>query len=282
MVSPLQVGVDFFLERRDVWLQELRVACFDMDSCVLANECIDEMASEFGCGPEVAELTRRAMVEGLNFPTALRTRLALLKSMPSEALERVWQRLELNPGAARLFWGLARQSVCTAIVSGGFTYFAWPIAAALGASHAFANSLARDPATGALLGDVEGPVVDGSVKERVLLALAARNGVGIEACLAVGDGANDRLMVTRAGRGFAYRGKALLRQAAPHHLDFCPLDALLLLLPGYPRLVERAREEGLLPVPSPSLHQLLRASAASRSASFMALLELLPDLADTG
>jgi len=202
-----------------------------MDSCIIANECIDEMASVFGRGAEVSAITAQAMKEGLDFDEALRLRLNLLKGMTKQQLQSVWPKLQLNSGAERLIRILKQFGCKTAIISGGFTFFAHKIAHLLGADYAFSNTLEFDD-NGVFLGTVTAPIVNGQMKERILQTLAAKEAVPLRQVIAMGDGANDRWMVSRAGLGVAYHAKAILKAATPHHLNCCPLDSLLYFLPN--------------------------------------------------
>jgi len=205
--------------------RQWKFAAFDMDSCILGHECIDELATEMGVGERVADITRRSMAGELDFVAALRERVGLLQGMDESRLDKVWQRLYLNPGAVKLIKALKQANVKTALVSGGFTRFTHPVAARLGMDYAFSNTL--EIKDGTLTGKVAGSIVDGNMKEKVVRLLAERENVKMEEVVTMGDGANDQYMVRAAGLGVAYHGKAILKGATPHHINNNPLQALL-------------------------------------------------------
>jgi len=164
--------VDFMFSTETFFNQQRGLVCFDMDSCILKNECIDEMAFEAGVSDQVSQITRRAMEQGLDFSESLRQRLALLKGLPVEKLLRVWDRLELNPGAFSLMSCLKNMGFKTALISGGFTFFAYHVAAILQMDYAFSNTLGME--NGCLTGTVTSAIVDGQMKANILTKLAQK------------------------------------------------------------------------------------------------------------
>jgi len=234
-------GIDAVLHRHDV---RVRVAVFDVDSTLLRIEVIDELARAAGRYAEVAAITERAMRGELDFPGALRARVEALAGVSVEVLERLSRELPLMDGAEALFVGLRAAGVRTAVFSGGFTGPVRALQARLGVEEAHANEL--ELADGRLTGRVLGEIVDGARKQALLEAFAARCGVPLEACMAVGDGANDRAMVQRAGLGLAFRAKPKLREVADGWLSARGLDAALALLEPPP---PGALREGGVPWP---------------------------------
>jgi phosphoserine phosphatase len=197
----------------------------DMDSTIVTSETLDELATEAGVGEAVASITRRSMNGEVDFSQALRERVALLRGVPLAALEAVWRRTSLMPGAAQLVATMRAHGATTALVSGGFRYFTARVAALVGFDEHHANELLDDGA--ALLGTVTEPILDRDAKRAVLHRLAAAHGLALSATLAVGDGANDLDMVRAAGLGVAFRAKPVLAERAPARIDHCGLRALL-------------------------------------------------------
>jgi phosphoserine phosphatase len=203
-----------------------RLLVADMDSTIIGQECIDELADYAGLKPQIAAITERAMQGELDFAAALRERVALLGGMEAGAIERcLSERIRPNPGAATLVHTMRLHGVETVLVSGGFTAFVAPIAKVVGFERFVANELeVRD---GQLTGEVEGRIVDALVKRETLIEARERLGLAPEMTLAVGDGANDIAMVEEAGLGVAYRAKPALAAIADARLDHHGLDALL-------------------------------------------------------
>lgn len=206
-----------------------RLFLADMDSTLIGCECIDEIADFAGVKPQVAAITERAMQGELDFEAALAERVALLKGLPVVELEQVWrERVRLNDGAATLTRTLAAEGVVTALVSGGFDFFAERVAEACGMASWRANRLGVED--GVLTGRTEGPVLGREAKLERLHALCAAHGLTPAEAIAVGDGANDLAMIGAAGLGVAYRAKPAVADAAPARLDRSPLSAILHLV----------------------------------------------------
>ena len=203
----------------------------DMDSTVIGCECLDELADQAGLKPRIAAITERAMRGEIEFAPALRERVALLKGLPLDALERTWrERVRLNPGAKALTATMKKHGACTLLVSGGFTYFTSRVAAEAGFDDHRANVLLDDGA--ALTGAVREPILGREAKLEALTGEAARLRIAIGNTLAVGDGANDLDMIESAGLGVAYHAKPVVADAAPARIDRGDLRALL-YLQGY-------------------------------------------------
>ena len=216
--------VDVVVQEEEPRFRKLLIA--DMDSTIIGQECIDELADYAGFRPEVAAITERAMQGELDFAGALTERVALLNGLEEEVIGRcLAERIRPNPGASTLVRTMRSRGAETVLVSGGFTAFVAPIAEAVGFERFVANELAVSG--GRLAGTVNGRIVDAVVKRETLLEARDRLGLPPSAVLAIGDGANDRLMVEEAGLGVAYRAKPALAQVADARLDHNGLDVLL-------------------------------------------------------
>ena len=206
--------------------REKRLLVADMDSTMIGQECIDELADYAGIKPQIAAITERAMQGQLDFTAALRERVALLAGLDEGVIATcLAERVRPNPGARTLVRTMRSRGAMTLLVSGGFTAFAGPVAAQIGFERYEANVLAIR--AGKLDGTVTGRIVDAAAKAAALEATRAELGLGAEAVMAIGDGANDAPMVTAAGLGIAYRAKPVLAEVADARLDYHGLDALL-------------------------------------------------------
>ncbi len=217
-------GVDTFVQPEENRFKRLLIA--DMDSTIVGQECLDELADFAGLKREIAEITERAMQGQLDFKAALRERVALLSGLDEDAIRRcLAERVVPNPGAATLVRTMRVGGARAILVTGGFVSFADPIAKMLGFNGVRANRLLFDGRQ--LSGSVEDPIVDAHAKLDALVEAREEMGIKPEEVLAVGDGANDRLMVQEAGLGVAYRAKSALAEVADARLDHHGLDALL-------------------------------------------------------
>ena len=179
-------GVDVVVQPIAGRRKQLLVA--DLESTIIENEMLDELAEPLGIRPRVAEITRRAMNGEIDFVTALEARVALLKGMETRVLKEAAARIRLTPGARVLVATMRRAGAATALVSGGFTVFAEPVAAALGFDRVVANRLGL--VRGRITGTVQPPIVTRDTKREALLTLAAELGIAPAQTIAVGDGAN--------------------------------------------------------------------------------------------
>lgn len=237
------------LNRWEVWegLQGLRVDLVvqqaagrkkavllaDMDSTMIQQECIDELADEAGVGPRVAEITRRAMNGELDFEAALRERVGLLKGLPVSVIGSVIRdRITLMPGGRELVATMRANGAYAALVSGGFTAFTGEIAAVLGFDENRANTLISDG--DALTGEVGAPILGRQAKVDALVEITERLGLREDQVLAVGDGANDLGMLKRAGAGVALHAKPVVAAECDIRINHGDLTALL-FLQGYAR-----------------------------------------------
>jgi phosphoserine phosphatase len=217
-------GADLLITDHPPELPQLFVS--DMDSTMIGQECIDELADFAGLKPQIAEITERAMQGELDFVQALTERVRLLAGLDEAAIAQcLSERITAMPGARVLVETLKARGCHTVLVTGGFHQFADPVAAMLGFDEVVGNRLAI--AAGKLTGELDGPIVDSAVKARVLRdGAAARGGVS----LATGDGANDIPMLVAADYGFAYRAKPKARAAANGAVDSGDLTSVLRLL----------------------------------------------------
>jgi phosphoserine phosphatase len=210
-----------------------RLFLADMDSTMIGQECIDELAAHAGLRAEVSAITERAMRGEIAFEPALRERVALLKGLPLAVVDAVLEsRITLSPGGRALLATLRANGCHCCLVSGGFTLFTGPVAGRLGFHEHRANRLVVDD--GRLAGAVEEPILGRDAKLATLVELRARLGLPRAAVMAVGDGANDLAMLQEAGLGVAYRAKPVVAAAAHARLDHADLTALL-YAQGYAR-----------------------------------------------
>ncbi len=209
-----------------------RLLVADMDSTIIEQECLDELAAFAGLKAEISAITERAMRGELDFEAALKERVAMLKGLADSALEETFRsRISLTPGARVLTQTMKRRGGArTALVSGGFTFFTSRVAAAAGFDVHDANTLHVE--NGALTGTVGLPVKGRAAKEEALLRYAEQFGVAPGSTIAAGDGANDLQMLARAGLGVAFRAKPAVAEAASVRIDHGDLTALL-YLQGY-------------------------------------------------
>ena len=210
-----------------------RLLLADMDSTMIEQECIDELAAEAGVGPYVAAITARAMNGELDFEAALRERVALLKGLPETVIGQVLRdRITLRAGGRQLVATMRAGGARAALVSGGFTAFTGPVAAALGFDENRANVLQM--AAGALTGTVAEPILGRDAKVRALHEISAAMGISPAEAMAVGDGANDLGMLGLAGAGVALHAKPSVAAQCQIRINHGDLTALL-FIQGYSR-----------------------------------------------
>ncbi|MGR5131290.1 phosphoserine phosphatase [Vibrio alfacsensis] len=203
---------------------------FDMDSTAIQIECIDEIAKLAGVGEEVAEVTERAMLGELDFEQSLRQRVGKLKGADEVILEQVRSQLSFMPDFESLIATLKALGWKTAIASGGFTYFSDHIKECVGLDFARSNQL--DIVKGKLTGEVLGDVVNAQTKADILVELAQEYDIELHNTVAVGDGANDLLMMSVAGLGIAYHAKPKVEEQAQASVRFAGLGGVLCILSG--------------------------------------------------
>jgi phosphoserine phosphatase len=199
-----------------------------MDSTLIESEVIDELAKEIGFGNEVSKITTAAMRGEIDFKESFKRRLRFLKGLDETVLEKVFLRLNLTEGAEDLMSTLKLLGYKTAILSGGFDYFASRIQKKLGIDYVYANKL--EIVNGKVTGNISGTIVDGDRKALLLREIADGENVCLEQVIAVGDGANDLPMLSIAGLGIAYRAKPLVKANAKQSISKVGLDGILYLM----------------------------------------------------
>ncbi len=197
----------------------------DMDSTIITTETLDELAAFAGLKEKIAAITARAMNGELDFKSALRERVGMLKGLSTSALEATWQATELMPGALDLVGTMRAHGARCVLVSGGFTFFTGKVAALVGFHAHHSNTLELDGET--LAGTVADPILDRDAKLATLKRIAGELALPLAATLTVGDGANDLAMIQAAGLGIAFHAKPSVAAASRAKVDFCGLRALL-------------------------------------------------------
>ena len=218
------LGIDLVVQPTESRRKKLLLA--DMDSTMIQQECIDELAAQAGVGAHVADITARAMNSELDFNAALRERVGLLKGLPEAAIERVFaNRITLMPGGPVLLATMKAHGARTALVSGGFTEFTGRVAQLLGFDENRANVLHIE--NGVLTGTVAEPILGREAKVQALKELTAQMGITPAEAIAVGDGANDLGMLGLAGMGVALHAKPAVAEQCDIRINHGDLTALL-------------------------------------------------------
>ena len=223
-------NIDIAYQEDNIFRRSRQLVVFDMDSTLIDAEVIDELAVEAGVGEQVAAITEAAMRGEVDFKQSFVQRVALLEGLSEGVLQTVAKRLRLNDGAEYLLKSLNQLGFKTAIVSGGFTFFARHLQKQLGVDYVYANEL--DVVKGVVTGNVVGEIIDGQRKAEILVEIANKLGLSLEQVIAVGDGANDLAMLNIAGLGIAFRAKPLVKASAKQAISNVGLDGILYLL-GY-------------------------------------------------
>lgn len=235
-VNPQQLELHRGQEEFDINLlpdgfdpAEVKLLVTDMDSTLINIECIDEIADYVNVKPQVSEITEAAMRGEINFETSLRRRIALLTGLQEDALQHVYnERLQPNPGATEMIEGLKSRGIRIALVSGGFTYFTERLKSRLGLDYTLANTLEFDE--GKLTGTIHGHIVGAEAKANFLLEKCKELGIKPSQAVAMGDGANDLVMMKEAGLSIAYHAKPKVQAQAHSALNHCGLEGVLGLL----------------------------------------------------
>lgn len=226
-----KLGVDVVFEPESTFRMGKKLIVFDMDSTLVSNETIDELAEIAGIREDVSRITRKAMDGEIDYIQSIRERVRLLKGMPSEVLEEMKSSLTLNPGARELISSLRSMKYRIALVSGGFTVFTEKMKEELQLDYAFGNRL--EVKDNRLTGNLEEPILDARGKQRVIEEIMMAEGISASEVVVVGDGANDTVMVKNAGLGIAFRGKEVLRKVADGTLSRSDLRSILYCLGHY-------------------------------------------------
>jgi phosphoserine phosphatase len=222
------LAVDLAFQQDTLFRRNCRLVAFDMDSTLIESEVIDELAKAAGVGDQVSGITARAMQGELDFKASLKSRVALLKGLEEDALQKVSAGLQLTEGAEKLIGTLKTLGFRTAILSGGFTYFGRHLQKRLKIDYIHANEL--EIVDGRLTGNILGPIVDGNRKAELLEEIAEKENIRLQQVIAVGDGANDLPMLSRAGIGIAFRAKPVVRESAKQAISTLGLDGILYLM----------------------------------------------------
>ncbi|MDG1286091.1 MAG: phosphoserine phosphatase SerB [Rickettsiales bacterium] len=218
--------VDLFFKKDEGPFAPKKLLICDMDSTVIEQECIDELADFAGFREKVVGITEAAMRGELDFEAALRERVALLKGLPEATMQQVFdERLTLSEGIEWLVKGMKREGAKAILVSGGFVFFTERVARRAGFEEHYGNRLAVE--NGVLTGEIVAPVLTKDSKLKILEHKINQLGITSEDVLAIGDGANDIPMLQHAGMGVAYRAKAATKKAAKFSLDFADHETLL-------------------------------------------------------
>ena len=214
-------------------LRTHKLACFDMDSTLIEQEVIVELAKTAGIGEEVAAITEAAMRGEIEFDESFAQRVALLKGISTDVLDDICSRLTLSTGARTTISALKALGYHTVLVSGGFTYFARYIAEQLGMDEVHANAL--DIEEGEVTGHVQLPIINGAKKAAIVEHTAQRLGIEMSQVVCIGDGANDLPMMAIADLGVAYHAKPIVQARADAAINVTGLEGTLYAL-GYPAL----------------------------------------------
>lgn len=228
LATAHEMRIEIAFQRESVFRRNRRLFAFDMDSTLIQGEVIDELAKLAGVADEVVKITESAMRGEIEFQESFRRRVGLLRGLPEERVKELLGKIPLVEGAEQLIGTLKRLGYKTAILSGGFTFFARHLQERLGIDYVHANDL--DIVDGKVSGEVRTEIVDGKKKAEFLRQIAKQENISLEQVVAVGDGANDLPMLGIAGMGIAFRAKPLVRQTAGHAVSFLGLDSLLYLI----------------------------------------------------
>jgi len=229
MKMSSELGIDFSLQRDDMFRRMRRLICFDMDSTLIQTECIDELAMRAGVGDQVKAITESAMRGEIDFKESFTKRVSLLKGLDVSVMKDIAEHLPITEGVDRLMSVLKRCGYKIAILSGGFTYFGEYLQRRYGIDYVYANELEIDD-NGKLTGRYVGEIVDGHRKAELLKLIAQVEKVNLAQTIAVGDGANDLPMISAAGLGIAFHAKPRVVANANQSINTIGLDGVLYFL----------------------------------------------------
>jgi len=223
-----ELNIDLALQKMEAYRKNKRLVFFDMDSTLVDMEIIDEMAQRAGVFKEVSRITEKARRGDIDFEESLTQRVALLKGLRVEELEKIRKDMKLSAGAEDLVGTLKRLGFKLGLVSGGFDYFSDFLREKLGLDFSYSNQL--EIKNGALTGKVLGKIVDNTYKAKIVNMVSSEEGVLLDQTVAIGDGANDVLMLGQAGLGIAYNAKEKLERVANMSLGRARLKNILYIL----------------------------------------------------
>ena len=220
--------IDVAFLKDNVFRRSKRLIVFDMDSTLIQAEVIDELAKAHGVGHEISEITERAMNGELDFNESLIARVSKLKGLDANVMEDILSNLPLTPGVEDFLKTIKKLGYKVAVISGGFTYFAEALKEKLGLDYAFANEL--EIIDGKLTGNVLGTIVNAEQKAILVNLIAQQENISLEQVVAIGDGANDLPMLSRAGLGIAFHAKDIVKKKAQNHMSHGPMTSILYFL----------------------------------------------------
>lgn len=222
------IGMDIVVQPESAARMRKRLVVFDMDSTIVDAEIIDELAKAGGVGKQVSDITARGMEGKLDFEQSLRERVRMLKGLPIETLAEIRDNMKLTPGSEELLRTLKGMGFKLALISGGFTYFTDELKNKLGFDYAYANELVIKD--GKVTGEVTGQIIDSKKKADIVQEIMKKEGLTKEEVVAVGDGANDRIMIKNAGLGIAFNAKEVLKKVADGSITKNNLKGLIYCL----------------------------------------------------
>lgn len=223
-----QYNIDLAFLRDNIFRRNKRLIVFDMDSTLIQTEVIDEMAKIYGIGEEVQKITHMAMNGEIDFTNSLLERVSLLKGLHRKQLQEILDSLPLTPGAQEFIQTVKNLGYKVALISGGFSFFANALKEKLGLHYAFANEL--EFKGDVLTGRVVGTIINAEQKAILVDLIAQQENICLEQVVAIGDGANDLPMLTKAGLGIAYHAKEIVKKKAQQHMSFGPMTSILYFL----------------------------------------------------
>ena len=221
-------GVDIAVQKENIFRRSKRLVVMDMDSTLIQVEVIDELAKSAGHGEEVSGITSKAMNGELSFNESLNKRVELLRGLDENILDEIYHNIPFTPGAKKLVKILKKLGYKTAVISGGFTFFTDRLKNELGLDYAFANKL--EIKDGKLTGKVLGEIINGESKAKILEDIADKENITLDQVVAIGDGANDLLMLDKAGLGIAFNAHKTVREKADYNISQENLDSIIYLL----------------------------------------------------
>ena len=221
-------GVDIAVQKENIFRRSKRLVVMDMDSTLIQVEVIDELAKSAGNGEEVSGITSKAMNGELSFNESLNKRVELLRGLDENILDEIYHNIPFTPGAKKLVKILKKLGYKTAVISGGFTFFTDRLKNELGLDYAFANKL--EIKDGKLTGKVLGEIINGESKAKILEDIADKENITLDQVVAIGDGANDLLMLDKAGLGIAFNAHKTVREKADYNISQENLDSIIYLL----------------------------------------------------
>ena len=226
--KALEMGIGIAIEDEEGRSKAKKLIAFDMDGTILEAEAIDEIAKRAGVQERVAELTRRAMNGEVDFEYALKERVRLLKGLPIKVIEEVAEKLPISKGAEEVVKTLKSMGFITVLITGGFDVVAKKVAERLGFDYWFANRLGVED--GKLNGEVEVLVSGGGSKLELLKRVAEAHGIDLEECVAVGDGANDLLVLEKVGLGIGFKPKPVVEERVRAVVNISDMRTILALI----------------------------------------------------